>query len=329
MNSGIALALARSFRSAALLLAVGLLIGGCQQSSPGRTADVIIEDAHGSGSTLAGSPTEPVIASGGWSGRIKLWNRDNGNPIANWEAHTESVNGLLFIDDGRQILSVGYDGRIAVWTTRGNLVREWSGISPVTALAAASTAGPILTGHKDGRARLWTLSGDPVAEWANHRGAVRAVAMTADGLMASSGTDGQVLAWSSDTPPKKLESPPTDARTLAFQPGAEALIGGGWFDLFRWQLPDGSLKVLPTEHRGIVNTIRFLPDGRLASISRQTDSAVLLLNAETGTTLEKFKSHDLCGVAVQPTPDGRHLITSSDDASVRLWNLGSSPAPSP
>ncbi len=227
----------KPFQLLVLLLLAGLVLAGCQQSAPGRAADVIIEDAHGSGSTLAGSPTEPLIASGGWSGRIKLWNRDNGSPVASWEAHTGSVNGLLFIDAGRQLLSVGYDGRIAVWTTRGNLVREWSGISPVTALAAASTEGPILTGHKDGKARLWSLTGEPMAEWANHRGAIRAVAMTKDGAMASSGTDRRVLAWSAGNTPKTLENPPTDARTLAFQPGANALVGGGWFDLFRWELP--------------------------------------------------------------------------------------------
>ena len=60
-------------------------------------------------------------------------------------------------------------------------------------------------------------------------------------------------------------------------------MGSGWFNLFRWRLADASLTVLPTAHRGIVKSISFDRDGRqLASIGRQTDSAVYLLDAQTG-----------------------------------------------
>ncbi|KHF25060.1 hypothetical protein JV46_05020 [Solemya velum gill symbiont] len=68
--------------------------------------------------------------------------------------------------------------------------------------------------------------------------------------------------------------------------------------------------------------IQFGPNGDyLATISRQTDSAVLFLNPDSGQAMRRFQKHDLCGGALAVSPDGRYLSTTSDDASVRFYNL--------
>jgi WD40 repeat protein len=99
-------------------------------------------------------------------------------------------------------------------------------------------------------------------------------------------------------------------------------MGGGWFRLFRWELHDASVSVVPTRHRGIIRSIGYLPGSHLlASISRQTDSAVYLLDPETGAVVRRFRPHDLCGASIALSPDGHYLATTSDDASVRIWDL--------
>jgi WD40 repeat protein len=313
-----------------LILVVIMLIGGCSTTA-GRAPDVVIPDAHTGGSFLATSPDSRQVASGGWSGWIRLWSLPEGTPRGRWRAHSDSVNGLVFLGDGSRLLSAGYDGRMAIWDLAGRLLREWDSGSPVTALATRQDRTLVLTGHSDGAVRLWHPDGRKIAEWAGvHRGAVRAVAMRRDGSrFASSGTDRRVFHWTQDSAPARLEDPPTDARTLVFTPGEKSLIGAGWFRLFRWDLPQGELHTLATEHAGIINDLNFLSDGRLASISRQTDSAVLLLDHRSGRTVERLQQHDLCGVAVSPSPDGRFLTTTSDDASVRIWWLDRSPDPEP
>ena len=79
---------------------------------------------------------------------------------------------------------------------------------------------------------------------------------------------------------------------------------------------------MPTRHRGIIRSIGYLPGSNLlASISRQTDSAVYLLDPESGAVVRRLQQHDLCGASIALSPDGHYLATTSDDASVRIWDL--------
>ncbi len=309
---------------AGVWLALSLSLLGCQ-SKPERPADLIISDAHGGGSVLATSPDSTLVASGGWAGRIRLWRLESGQRYAGWNAHKGNVTGLIFLraqpGQTQRLLSSGYDGRIAIWSATGRLLSEWQTLSPITALTATPDQSLFISGHKDGSVRAWNPDGESVAAWTNlHGDYVRALASDGERL-ASSGGDGAVFAWRVDTPPLRLDAPPSDARTLLFSDDGSNLLGAGWFRLFRWHLSDGHLDTIATEHQGIINDLAYLNDGRLASISRQTDSAVLILEAGSGRTLERLQQHDLCGTSVSPSPDGRYLTTSSDDASVRIWQL--------
>jgi hypothetical protein len=301
----------------------GLLLTGCV-STPRVPANVILRDVHNNGYALAFDSESKTFVSGGSEGRIRLWTLPEGKPIAVWEAHAGSLQGLQFLNHDREILSAAYDGVLARWTRDGTALKRLVTPSPITDMTADEAGDLVITGHGDGHVRVWRLSDFAlVQDLPLHRGSVYAVAYhPATRLTASGGTDGQVYYWRMIEKPRALPSPPTDAQDLAFAPDGNFLMGSGWFNLFRWQLSDGSLTVLPTEHRGIVKSISFHGDGRsLASIGRQTDSAVYRLDAQTGSVLRRFQPHELCGTAVRLSPDGRYLASTSDDANVHLWDL--------
>ena len=114
-----------------------------------------------------------------------------------------------------------------------------------------------------------------------------------------------------------------DTWTLAFSPDGQWLSGGTWFRLYRWNLDDGSLTTVSTEHYGLIKSVQYTGKGEsLATISRQTDSSVYFLDPVSGAVTRRFQRHDLCGADVSVSPDGRYLATTSDDASVRIWVLG-------
>lgn len=297
-----------------------VILAGCN-TQPSRQADIIIPFAHTGGSALAIAPDSRTLASGGWSGYVRLWDMQTGQEIGKWQAHTETVNAISFIDNER-ILTAGYDGMIAVWNRGGQRLSNRSS-SKITSATVDVSKDTLLTGHKDGSVKLWRLSSlEKVANYPVHKGLVRSVAINHQGnLFASSATDTRVALINPSGKIFYLEKPPSDPRSLVFTVDDQELIGGGWFKLFRWNILGGNLSIVDTEHRGIINDIQFMPNGLLASISRQTDSSVLLLDPIDGTTRDRLQQHDLCGVEVAVSPDGHYLATTSDDASVRIWQL--------
>lgn len=302
------------------LLLAALLVTGCMHTAP--APDVRVDDAHVGGSIVAFNPEETLLASGGWEGNIRLYALPGGGDAGGWKAHDDSVNGLLFMDSG-ELLSAGYDGKVVRWQRDGTRERMLETV-PVTHMVANEDADRMVTGHNDGSVRLWRLSDLSVlAQHREHGGAVRAVAFDqVHGRVGSSSTDGSVVLWDGEGSVTRLPRPTTDAWSLTFAPDGSALYGGGWFDLYRWDVRRHTLTVLDTEHHGIIKSLDFNNAGTaLASISRQTDSSVYFLDPRTGAVSRRFQRHDLCGGYIQLSRSGRYLATTADDASVRVWHL--------
>jgi len=303
------------------------MLAGCTSRSF-QQANVVIDDAHGGAHTLSISPDARLVASGSWAGRIGVWGLPDGDRRRTWQAHDGNINGLTFIS-GNRLLSAGHDRYLVEWSASGQKLREVETASPITAMAVDVSLQLVLTGHADGGVQLRRLSElSETNTLGHHEGEIRALAIAPDGgLFASSATDGKVRIWQPDGGFTELSEPGSDARTLVFSPDGQQLYGGGWFDLYRWDLQTGRIVTLDTEHNGIINSILFHPDGDyLASISRQTDSSVLFLDPDTGETIERFQPHKLCGGVVVISPDAKIMATTSDDASVMIWRLQNGPA---
>lgn len=301
----------------------GVLGTGCV-SVPSVPANVILRDVHNNGYALAFDDKSQTLASGGAEGHIRLWRLPDGKELYTWKAHSDSLQGLKFLNQDHELLSAGYDGTLARWTRDGLLLQRISTPAPIISIAVDESSELIVTGHRDGHVRLWDLKDfSLISDIHLHRGAVRAVAYHAESQqLASSGKDGSVFSWRLDEASRPLQSPPTVAWDLAFSPDGTSLMGSGWFNLFRWNLDDDVLRILRTAHHGLIISINFSHDGSsLASIGNETDSAVYLLNAWTGDVLKRFQPHEQCGTYVRLSRDGHYLASTSDDANVHIWDL--------
>lgn len=302
---------------------LALFLTGCAHAPAGPAPNVRIDDAHGGGSVVAFNADETLLASGGWEGDIRLYTLPDGTDAGRWHAHSDSVNGLVLLRSGT-ILSAGFDGRLVRWRTDGSLLSALQTPAPITHMVADEASDRVVTGHADGSVRLWRLDDlQLIATHRDHHGSVRAVAYDpVRQRIASSGTDGSVVVWQQRGSASHLPRPPTDAWSLTFSPDGTALFGGGWFDLFRWDMASMSLTVMKTAHNGIIKSLDFNREGtELASISRQTDSSIYFLDPHSGAVVRRFEPHDLCGGYIQLSSREHYLATTSDDASVRLWRL--------
>jgi len=319
------------FRYFPLFLAMVLTLTGCvgNLAPPGQgiPADIIHADVHNGGSALAFNPAGTLLASGGWEGRVHLWSLPEGARRAGWQAHDGTVNGLAFVEAGATLVSAGYDRRIVLWDLQGRVRTQLRTASPVTGLAVAAERGLLASGHDNGDVTVWRLLDGArlvrVDQKHLHEDRVRGLAWhPTRSVLASSGEDGRVWQWALGGEATELTPPSTYSRSLVYTEDGRVLMGSGWFRLFRWEPDTREVRELPTAHRGIINSIALGGQGRyLASISRQTDSAVYLLDPRSGEVMVRFQRHDLCGGFVALSPDGRYLATTSDDASVRIWDL--------
>lgn len=309
-----------------LILLLFSLLLGCGAKYPSTAPGVRIPEAHSAGTVLDFDPTGARLASGGRDGLLRLWEPRTGESLGAWRAHEAPVTGLRFLPSG-ELVSSAYDGTIMLWSAGGSRLGRADAGTPATALVVDAPRRRVMTGHEDGSLRAWSLPGlEPSSVRRRHAEAVRALALHGEtGMLASSGADGRVMAGPLDGQPVALETPPGDVYSLAFSKDGHTLFGGGWFRLYRWGLREGSsLDVLATEHWGLIHGLDTDPvRGRIASISRETDSSVYLIGPQSGATLQYLGKHQLCGAEARFSRDGRYLATTGDDAEILIWDLGS------
>ena len=68
-------------------------------------------------SSTALSPDRSVLATSGLGDEIKLWSMPECKYLNSLTGHNTAVGGLKFIDDGKIMISVGYEGSIRFWDT--------------------------------------------------------------------------------------------------------------------------------------------------------------------------------------------------------------------
>ncbi len=180
-----------------------------------------------------------------------------------WRGHSDSVNGIAFLAADQQVVTAGYDGVLQRRGIDGELQQELTGLVPITHMEADDATDRLLTGHRDGSVRLWKASDFTLlSEQQLHSDEVKAVAIDLTRTRyASSSEDSSVAVWTEGGEVRYLEEPGTDAWTLAFSPDGDWLSGGTWFRLYRWNLDDGSLAVLPTEHYGLIRAVQYTGEG--------------------------------------------------------------------
>jgi len=322
-----------------LKLIICLLLAFCLSACTkdfGTKANNIYHDAHVGGSVVSFSTQSSLLASGGWAGFINIWDLKSSRISQRWQAHSDSVNGIHFLGRDKKILTAGYDAMIKLWAMHNGkitLLKSVKTTSPITVMRVDKAHKKIVTAHKDGFVRIWGLKRiQLVKEIAVHTKSIRALAIDAKkARFASSSWDGRValITFTGKINIRYMQRPSSDARTLQFGVNSNELVGGGWFKLFSWNIKSGKLTQHATRHKGIIKSIQFSSDRKmLATISRQTDSSIYILDPNTKQVKFRLASHDLCGTSIAVSPNNRFIATTSDDASVRLWdlhNLASSP----
>jgi WD40 repeat protein len=175
---------------------------------------------------------------------------------------------------------------------------------------------------------LWDVdSGRELHRYAGHSSAVIRLAVTPDGRqILSASVDKTVLVWNrnSDQEVRRLEGFKSYVWGLAISPdGRHVLAGDASGLLILWNLEDGKeiRRFTGNPDWGQIRGIRFSSDGRQALIGTAAPSGLLLqIDLATGKEMHRIKGPSYHS-QLALMPDGRHVLTTDGDKTVRVWSL--------
>ena len=177
----------------------------------------------------------------------------------------------------------------------------------------------LVSAGQDAKIRLWKVPGfEPAGAFAGHRQSVNTLSLAANGAMlASSSTDGTARVWSF----------PRGEPRHVFDHQVHAVLApdGRWLATVDRQ---HRVQLVDLATRNVLWNIG-LPAKRLLGLACSPDGTTLLaggtgslhsIDPVLGRALTIAGSHEAGTIGMRFTRDGKHLITSGADGSLKVWS---------
>ena len=214
--------------------------------------------------------------------------------VATLAGHKGHVNAVVFSADGTKVIAAagepGVSGEVSIWNVAdGKLIKRFDGHKDAIYSVAISADGKTLaSGSYDQKIILWNVSDAKMLRTLDgHNGAVFDVAFRPDGkVLASASADRTVKLWEVASG-KRLDTrsePTREQQTLAFSPDGGKLYAAGGDNRVRvWKISASAM-----EGSNSLLTAQFAHEGSMLRIAL--------------------------------SQDGKTLLTSADDKTVKLWD---------
>jgi len=320
-----------------------------------RTGDIVDQTAIGgiTVSSYAFSPNDEVVAIGGQSGDLIVWNRQAGEvthiptqqvqvkcctwspdarylvwcagaePLIIWDRHDSVQHGKL--GDARTVVN----GNVHTWTTfsghkGGANACAWS---PDGRFIASGSGHGFGLHDDDFSLRIWDATSlNELAILKGHQDRITSLSWSPDshwlastsGSVMSPGKDNSIRLWdiASLTQRAVLVGHTNEVVSCAWQSDSRHLVSAS---------KDGTLMVWDTEKTGRspepVLDAYVSNNGAMAALARK-DNGLEIIDALTGAHLQTLHGHEDQIIACAWSPDDLIVATGSLDRTARLWDIG-------
>jgi eukaryotic-like serine/threonine-protein kinase len=273
------------------------------------------------------------LASGDWSGNVKLWNAEaTGAPPGTFNETRYAVPSLSFNPDGTRLAAASFDRNVYIWdTTTRERVRQLPHSGRLVLAVAYSPNGRLIVSTGESKTvHVWEAeTGREVLGLRGHTLVCGCVAFSPDGLrLASASMDGTVRIW--DGTPLEgherqelltLPEQSGEIWSLAIHPKEQKIAWGGQGNPAKvWDVKTHQVTASSDGLRDIVFCVAWHPDGqRIAIAGGNGDQfTVEVWNTQNG---QKYSlPFGLEYVATAFSNDGRYLVTGRGNGKVQVWD---------
>ena len=282
--------------------------------------------------SVAYSPDGKTIASGSRDGTARIWDADTGDLLRILEENSSNVSGMYNIvsvaysPDGKTIVSGNDKARI--WDAdTGDLLHI---LGETDGSVAYSPDGKLIAFDGLSESRKGTVSG--ITIWNAAYGSSsqpftldvgpNMVAFSPDGHNLAAGNFTGIYIWNIEIHERihRISGHGSDVAYAMPTPDGSGIAVARYTEPLRiWDPKTGALLKEIPKADGKMGA--FSPDGRLAADVDRFNDTIRIIDIETDSTIHALIGHTKEITAVAFSPDGKTLVSSSNDATVLLWNV--------
>jgi len=284
---------------------------------------------------MAFSPDGTLLCTGAEDGTAQIWEWKKQRPIGQPLVHLKDVRQVRFSTDGAALLTASHDGIAKLWQVLAgqSLVKSFDHPAPVLTAVFAPDGKSILTGCHNGdngaagAARLWRIDGSSAeCTTLSQNGQVLGEAYSPDGMLAATaGNNRTVKLWDLKTGKMVLECPhPGVVKAVAFSREGRSLAFAGQGQVVQlWDLKQRrQLESWNSQTDAWVWSLSFSPDDRYLMTDGGPAARIWHVKSNGPRTkpVAELKHEGEVRVALF-RPDGKAILTCSEDHTAKLWRL--------
>jgi len=260
-----------------------------------------------------------------WKYVLRTWDFKTGEPLHALKGHKQAVTSVTLTPDNKSAVSVSYDQMVYMWDLESgkSVDRRWEHKDGIYDVKVTADGRRAVTSDSKGIILIWDLVHfECVKKVEAHDKGIENLILTHDGRYVISSswdktlglTDLETGRFLGKVEREDFKDPWCDA----VMPDETALVrASGW--IWRWNPENGESSFSEKNTEPFPERLYSTPQGRLAAAKLKYSCGVV--DIASGEYVVMFEGHEDKISDLKISPDGNRMLTSSEDKSVRVWDI--------